>query len=174
MLSRLVHRCHRSCKCWVIQGRRGLRFPLKPGEGLRIPGYILRQELERDETVETSILSFVDDSHTAATKLFNDAVMRDGLADHGRRSCFLARILGAPALPSQFCSNFLGVQMILHCRLHTQETHPSIFDTATFSSPSAIPQQTNHLQVTIDRLYRCAIMFFDFRAASRPRQPPTA
>src|ERR1700680_498488 len=35
----------------------------------------------RDETVETSILSFVDDSHPAATELFDDAVMRDGLAD---------------------------------------------------------------------------------------------
>jgi hypothetical protein len=59
----------------VIQGRRGLRLPLKPGEGLRIPGYILRQELERDETVETSILRFVDDAHTAAADLFNDAIV---------------------------------------------------------------------------------------------------
>jgi hypothetical protein len=53
---------------------------------LRIPGYIHRQKLERDETVETSILGFVNDSHPAATELFNDAVMRDGLADHCKQT----------------------------------------------------------------------------------------
>jgi len=69
----------------VIQGGRGLRFSLESGEGMRIPGYIVRQKLERDETVEASILSFVDDSHPAATEFLDDTVVRDGLADHGRR-----------------------------------------------------------------------------------------
>ncbi len=67
----------------VIQCGRGLRFSLESGESMRIPGYIFRQELERHETVETSIFSFVDDSHPAATELFDDAVMRDGQTDHG-------------------------------------------------------------------------------------------
>jgi hypothetical protein len=56
---------------------------LEPGEDMRIFSYILRQKLERNETVETTIFGFVNDSHPAATELFDDAVMRDGLADHG-------------------------------------------------------------------------------------------
>jgi hypothetical protein len=72
----------------VIKGRGGLRFTLEPGEGMRISGYMIRQKLERDETVETSILSFVDDTHPAATELLDDPVMRDILVDHlaGRNS----------------------------------------------------------------------------------------
>jgi hypothetical protein len=54
---------------------------LKPGEGLRIPGDLFGQKLERDETVETSILRFVDDAHAATAKLFKDAVMGDGLPE---------------------------------------------------------------------------------------------
>ena len=40
---------------------------------------MLRQKLERDETVEASILNH---PHPASTKLLDDAVMRDGLANH--------------------------------------------------------------------------------------------
>jgi len=40
------------------------------------------QKLQRDQTVQTTILSFVNDSHPAATKLFDDVVMRNGLANH--------------------------------------------------------------------------------------------
>jgi hypothetical protein len=36
----------------------------------------------RPGTTESVPDSFVDDSHPAATKLFDDAVMRDGLANH--------------------------------------------------------------------------------------------
>jgi len=45
-------------------------------------GNFLRQKLEGDETVQTRIFSFVDYAHAPATDFFNDAVMRDGLADH--------------------------------------------------------------------------------------------
>src|SRR6266446_10651988 len=72
----------------MIQGRRSLRFALETGESMRISAYVLRKKLERDETVETSILGFVDDYHPAATELFDDAVMRDGLADHGWQTAF--------------------------------------------------------------------------------------
>jgi hypothetical protein len=66
----------------MIKGRRGLRLALEPGEGMRISRYMLRQKLERDETVETSILGLVDDAHATAAEFLEDAVMRDGLADH--------------------------------------------------------------------------------------------
>ena len=67
----------------VIQGRRSLCFSLESGQGMWILGYILGKKLERDKTAETCILSLVHDSHSAAAELLNDAVMRDGLADHG-------------------------------------------------------------------------------------------
>src|SRR5258708_25494521 len=79
----------------VVQGRRGLRLALEPGEGMRVSGYVHRQKLERDETVETGILSFVHDSHSAATELLNDAEMRDGLADHGVSDTSECHVRGA-------------------------------------------------------------------------------
>jgi hypothetical protein len=32
--------------------------------------------------METRVLSFVDNTHATTAELFDDAVMRDGLADH--------------------------------------------------------------------------------------------
>ena len=42
-----------------------------------------RQELERDESLELGVLGLIDRTHAAATEFFRDAVVRDGLADHG-------------------------------------------------------------------------------------------
>src|SRR6266436_7079926 len=53
----------------MIQCGRGLRLTLESGEDMRVLGYIFRQELECDETVETGILSLVNDSHPAVTEL---------------------------------------------------------------------------------------------------------
>ena len=36
--------------------------------------------------MEGYVLSLVDDTHPAAAQLLNDAVVRDGLADHWRES----------------------------------------------------------------------------------------
>jgi len=55
---------------------------------LRVPCHFVGQELESDEAVQARILRFVNDAHATATKLFNDAVVRDGLADHVRRGAF--------------------------------------------------------------------------------------
>ena len=80
---------------WVIQRRRRLGFSLEAGQGLRVSGYIIGQKLERNETVETSILSFVDNAHPAAAELLNYAVMRDGLADHKGAVLLWSAMLGA-------------------------------------------------------------------------------
>src|SRR6266478_10135028 len=127
---------------------------------MRISACVLRKKLERDETVETSILGFVDDSHPAATELFDDAVMRDGLADHGRRSRFLARILGAPPRPSQLLCHLLEHRWPRIIASIRQQARSCILRLAHSNRRSYIPQQTNHLQVTIDKLYGCAIMVF--------------
>ena len=67
----------------MVQSGSGLRFALKALEGLRVVGYIVGQELQGDEAAELGVLGLVDDAHAAAAELFDDAVVRDGLADHG-------------------------------------------------------------------------------------------
>src|SRR5579871_4084478 len=46
----------------------------------------IRQELYSNEPPQSNVLGFVHHSHSAATQLFHDAVMRNGLADHWRES----------------------------------------------------------------------------------------
>jgi hypothetical protein len=69
----------------MIQCGGSFGFALKTGECLLVLGYVVGQELEGDKAAEFNILSFLDHSYTAAAQLLNDAVMRDGLADHERR-----------------------------------------------------------------------------------------
>src|SRR6267143_1622908 len=76
----------------MIQCRGGLGLTLEASEHLRVACDVFGKELQRDETMEASILGLVDDSHTAATELLDDVVMRDGLADHGQD-----RNLGLPS-----------------------------------------------------------------------------
>jgi hypothetical protein len=67
----------------MVEGRSRLRFPFETREGLEILGNSVRQEFEGDATVKAGIVGFVDDAHTAAAEFFDDAVMRDGLAEQG-------------------------------------------------------------------------------------------
>ena len=66
----------------MIQGGGGLRFALEASQSLRIAGYLIGQEFESNETVKADLLGLVDHSHAAATELFDDAIVRNGLADH--------------------------------------------------------------------------------------------
>src|SRR5437899_2929020 len=66
----------------MIQRRCSLSFTSKAGERLRIASNILRQELQRDKAMQAGVLRLVDHTHPAAAQLLDDAVMRDGLADH--------------------------------------------------------------------------------------------
>ena len=67
----------------VIQCGRSLRLALKAGERLCVSGNFIGKELESDEAMQSRVLSLVDHPHPAAAQLLNDAVVRDGLADHG-------------------------------------------------------------------------------------------
>jgi hypothetical protein len=60
----------------VIRGRHGVRLGSKPGQRVRITRYILGQKLEGDDAVETSVLTFVYDTHPCIASPFNDAVVR--------------------------------------------------------------------------------------------------
>ena len=52
------------------------------GQGLPVMGYVFRQEFESNKAVEPRVLGFVDDTHTTAAELFDDAVVRNGVAEH--------------------------------------------------------------------------------------------
>jgi hypothetical protein len=49
---------------------------------MRVFGYVVGEELESYEATEFDILSLVDDAHPPTTEFLDDAVVRDGLADH--------------------------------------------------------------------------------------------
>jgi hypothetical protein len=66
----------------VIQSRCGLRLATEAAEGLWIARDFVGQELKSDETVQARVLGLVNHSHAAAAQLFEDAIVRDGLADH--------------------------------------------------------------------------------------------
>ncbi len=54
-------------------------------ERLRVVGNLIRQEFQGDETSEFDILGLVDHPHAASAQFFEDAVVRNGLADHRRK-----------------------------------------------------------------------------------------
>ena len=59
-----------------------------PGESVRaIAGlsYVLGQKLQCDKAAKLSVLRLIDDTHAATTEFLDDAVVRDGLSDHGWR-----------------------------------------------------------------------------------------
>jgi hypothetical protein len=68
----------------MIQCRGGLGFALKAAEGLRVFRYLVGQELEGNKPAELNIFGLVHHTHPATAELLDDAVVRDGLADHAQ------------------------------------------------------------------------------------------
>src|SRR5437899_12016708 len=66
----------------MVEGRSRLRLALKPRQRLGIFGHVIRQELQRNKSVQPRVFGLVDNTHAAATELLDDAVVRDGLANH--------------------------------------------------------------------------------------------
>ena len=66
----------------MIQGRRGTRFAAKTFQRLGILRQIVGKEFQRYKAAEFSVFGFIDYSHPAPAKLLENAVVRDGLADH--------------------------------------------------------------------------------------------
>jgi hypothetical protein len=66
----------------VIQGGCGTGFVFKssPGHGFRC--CVGREKLQGDDAVESGIVGFIDDPHSAFADLFKDLVVGDRLADH--------------------------------------------------------------------------------------------
>jgi hypothetical protein len=66
----------------MVQSRSGLRFPAEPLQSMGIVGHIWRKKLQSGETVKPGVLGLVNNPHTTPAEFLNNAVVRDGLADH--------------------------------------------------------------------------------------------
>ena len=66
----------------MVQSRRGLSLASEAGQGLRVLGNFVRQELQSHKAAEFSVLGLVHHTHPTTAELLDDAVVRDGLADH--------------------------------------------------------------------------------------------
>jgi len=67
----------------VIEGGGGFGFAAETFEGLAVAGGFFGEEFEGDEAVQASVFGLEDDAHAAATELFEDTVVGDGLTDEG-------------------------------------------------------------------------------------------
>ena len=67
----------------VVERRRGTRFGEQPPLGVLVAHELRRQELQRDEPSQPQVFGFVDHAHPARADFRQDAVVGDGLADHG-------------------------------------------------------------------------------------------
>jgi len=66
----------------MVESGSGAGFATKAFESLRVARELVGQKFEGDEAAEFGVFRLVDDAHTAAAELLDDAVMRDSLADH--------------------------------------------------------------------------------------------
>ena len=66
----------------MIQGGRGPRFPAESFQYRWVLGDQLGQKLERHQPAQLGVLSLVNHTHPAAAQFLDDAVVRDGMADH--------------------------------------------------------------------------------------------
>jgi hypothetical protein len=75
----------------MVQCGSGLRFALETGECLGVFGYFVGQKFQGYEAVKLDVLGLVHNAHPATAQLFNNAVVRDGLADHAQ-ACYGASV----------------------------------------------------------------------------------
>jgi hypothetical protein len=64
-------------------------------QSLRVLRDVVRQKLQRDEAAQVLVFGFIDNPHPATAKLLDNAVMRDGLSDHGTRRHVMRGIIAS-------------------------------------------------------------------------------
>ena len=67
----------------VVQRRSGTGLAAETFERMRIAGNVSRKEFEGDKAAQADVFGLVDYAHASAAEFLDDAVVRDGLADHG-------------------------------------------------------------------------------------------
>jgi hypothetical protein len=77
----------------MIQRGDCLGFALKAAEGLLVAGNFVGKKLQSDEAFQARVFGFVNNAHTSAAEIFDDAVMGDGEANQGRAVSHASAIL---------------------------------------------------------------------------------
>src|SRR5262249_1536845 len=85
----------------MVQGRGGSGLALKSLHRMVVLGNFIGQEFESDLATEPGIFGLVDHTHATAPQFLQDAVVRDGLAEHGSASVSFAAIIGSTLQASQ-------------------------------------------------------------------------
>jgi hypothetical protein len=67
----------------MIECGSGSSLLLEPAQRGWVVCEVLRQELESHKATQPSVFCFINHAHAADTKLLDDAVMRERLADQG-------------------------------------------------------------------------------------------
>src|SRR5882762_4021392 len=67
----------------MVQSRGSLSLASKTLQSLDVLGEFFRQELQGNKALELGVFGLVDNSHPAAAELLDNAIVRNGLADHG-------------------------------------------------------------------------------------------
>ena len=70
----------------MVQRRRSTSLAPEAFQRLWVSCKIIGQELQSDEATKLGVLGLVDHTHPAAAQLLDDAVVRDGLTDHGAQA----------------------------------------------------------------------------------------
>ena len=78
----------------MVQGGGGLGFSLETREGLRIFRDVVRQEFQRDETMQADVFGFVHDAHAATAEAFQDAIVGKSLVEERVVAGHVVDILG--------------------------------------------------------------------------------
>src|SRR5258708_901420 len=68
----------------MVQSRSGLGFTAKTAQDLSTFGHFVGQKLQRNKAIEFGVLGFEYYAHPAGAQLLDNAIVQDGLADHGR------------------------------------------------------------------------------------------
>ena len=66
----------------MVQSRRRTRFAAEAFERLRVVRHVIGQELQGNKAAEFGVFGLIDHTHAAPAEFLDDAVVRDGLADH--------------------------------------------------------------------------------------------
>jgi hypothetical protein len=78
----------------VVESGCCTRFATETFQGVRVLGKVSGEKLECHESPKFGVLGLVHYTHPAAAQLLDDAVMRDGLADHAREESTKGVIVG--------------------------------------------------------------------------------
>jgi hypothetical protein len=163
----------------MIQCRGSFGLALEAAERLGIVGYIFGQELKRNEAIKFDVLGFVHYTHSAAAQFFDDAVVRDGLADQDWRinePAPFAIILGAGSGASQSAGTSEQRQLNTHRLLisrprfapHGSQGFLRFADLVSRQACTAVQNRAHFASCAITHV-RVTISLFSL--ASFPRRP---